>query len=318
MAARANEHGFDAWMIASADGSTSASIVPALGAIVSSLVLPAPGGARDVLFRHDHFWDGATSATRGGIPFLFPICGRLLLDGEPGCWRHEGRTLRLPLHGFAMRRPWVVIDPRRADELAVGMIDGPDTQAGYPFPFELLLRFRVQPGRFTCALACTNRGDRPMPYSVGFHPYFLTPPLGPDKDRVSVSCSAKQRLCYDETYTVFKGAVPAPDGAVTVRDPLFRDSITVLDPPGPAEVAWPDGFALRVSARGETDPEMFPFLQLHTEPDKPYVCAEPWSGVPNALNTGYGLRWLAPGAVERAVFTVTVVTPLHAVAQQPG
>ena len=65
------------------DGGTVAEIVPELGGIVSSLRLAESGGApREILYRHPWFWSRETDELRGGIPPLFPICGRLLRDGD--------------------------------------------------------------------------------------------------------------------------------------------------------------------------------------------------------------------------------------------
>jgi galactose mutarotase-like enzyme len=306
------QHGLPVWTLASLDGHTSASIVPELGGVVSSLCLPAAGGSRDCLFRHPFFWDPASTETRGGIPFLFPICGRLQREGRMGEWQHEGRPFRLPIHGFAMRRPWVVLDHRRPDELVLGQIDGEDTLAAYPFHFELLLRYRVMDGRFRCEQTYTNRGREPMPFSAGFHPYFLTPPAR-TREGLTVEVAASRRRCYDATYTAFAGEAPPAAAPISLEDPLFSDAVHQVAGACRARVRWPDGFAVDVSGGGVEEPHFFPYLQCYATADDPFVCVEPWTGVPNALNTGDGLRWLAPGEVARAWFEVAEATP-----HQPG
>ncbi len=37
------------------------------------------------------------------------------------------------------------------------------------------------------------------------------------------------------------------------------------------------------------------------QPDSDFYCVEPWLGLPDAIHHGQGLRWVAPGATERAV-----------------
>ena len=142
----ATEHppsGLRVCAIAAADGRFRAEIVPALGGVVSSLQLPGPDGRpRECLYRHAWFWDPHTDATRGGSPVLFPVCGRLLKDGQPGRYETGGRPYVLPLHGFAMRRPWKVSDDSIPDALELRLADTAETRAMYPFPFELTLRHK--------------------------------------------------------------------------------------------------------------------------------------------------------------------------------
>jgi galactose mutarotase-like enzyme len=301
MADLLRQQGVDVWTIVSRDGGTRAAIVPELGAAVASLEFPGTG---DVLFRHPHFWDPASEETRGGIPFLFPSCGRVRADGSLGVWRRGNQTFRLPIHGFAMRRPWVVLDHRRPDELLLGQIDGPDTRALYPHHFEVVLRFRVEADAFRCEQTYTNRGEEPIPFSAGFHPYFRTPPPGGGKERITVELAVRRRRCYDGTYTAFRGDAPPPAGPIGVGDPLFSDCLHEVDGACAARVRGAFARPLDLSAGSPDDPAFFPYLQLYTTEESPFVCVEPWTGAPNALNTGETLRWLAPGQVERAWFQV--------------
>ena len=298
MAESHTHEGVEVWSIAAPDGSARAEIVPELGAVVASLTLPAAGGPRDVLFRHAHFWDPASSATRGGIPTLFPACGRVRAGERMGYWQHEGREYPLPLHGFAMRRPWVVLDHRRPHELVLGQIDGEDTRTAYPFHFELILRLAAEPGGLQCELAVTNRGEVPMPFSAGFHPYLATPAPGAGRDRVQVHLASRRRRRYDATYTGFTGGSLPPADEFSIGDPLFSEVLHDVADPLCARVMGLAGPDIEITAGGEPA-AFFPHVQCHAAQQEPFVCVEPWSAPPNALNTGEGLCRLAPGGVVR-------------------
>lgn len=306
MSQPSQHRGIAVWTLKASDGVTRASIVPALGAAVSSLQLPSVTGPREMLFLHEAFWDPASRETRGGVPLLFPICGRLMCEGVPGRWRHRGRAYELPIHGFAMRRPWVVLDHRRPDALVLGLVDGPATSPGYPFPFELILRMAVEPGRFVCALAVRNRGDEAMPHAVGFHPYLKTPPPGAGKEEVGVEARAVRRHRYDDTFADFAGELPAP-GPLGVRDPHFSTSLLETEGDAEAVVRWPDGFAARVGASGDGGGARVPYLQLYTVPELPFVCVEPWGGRPNDLNREGAPHLLAGGATARYTFFIEAI-----------
>jgi galactose mutarotase-like enzyme len=118
-----NQHGRQVFAVESADGRVRAEIVPEFGGIVSALRLPGPDGQpRECLYRHAWFWDAAPPAelTRGGIPVLFPVCGRLLQEDRPGLYRVDGQAYVLPIHGFAMRQPWEVARPTAPMACACG------------------------------------------------------------------------------------------------------------------------------------------------------------------------------------------------------
>lgn len=297
------QHGLQVWTVVSPDGGTRASIVPALGAAVSSLLWPAPVAGRELLFQHEWFWDPARAETRGGIPILFPNCGRLLRDGAPGAWAYGGREYHLPIHGFAMRRPWVVLDDRRSHELVLGLVDSRETREGFPFAFELTLRFAVAERRFSCEVTVRNRGVEALPCGLGFHPYFRTPPPGAGKEDVIITAPVARRRRYDATYTDFEGDLPAP-GEWTVRDPDFSTSLMETEQDAVARIRWPDGLALRIGARGGDGGFQARHLQMYTVPELPFICVEPWAGRPNDLNRGHGPLWLAGGAAARIAFSI--------------
>jgi galactose mutarotase-like enzyme len=189
--------GFEVWTICSLDGGTRASFVPELGGAGSSLIVPGPGGPREVFYRYDFFWDRASRAIRGGWPFLFPICGRLERDGQSGAYEIDGRIYRMSIHGFAPYMPWNVVKSERPDELILQLTDTAATRKVYPFAFEVLLTYRVGNGNLVCEQFYTNRSDRPMPFYAGFHPYFVTPPPGAGKEKVRLYYEPKQRLLYN-------------------------------------------------------------------------------------------------------------------------
>jgi aldose 1-epimerase len=86
-----------------------------------------------------------------------------------------GRVVDLPpsfpdgtaIHGQVSRRPWSV----EADGV-FRIAGGGD---GWPWPYEVEQRIRIDGSRLGLALRLTNRSDGPMPGGLGFHPWFRTP-----------------------------------------------------------------------------------------------------------------------------------------------
>lgn len=281
----------DRTTLESSDG-TRAVIVPELGGTVASLYVPTASGPRDVLFRHPHFWDSHNPATRGGIPILFPVCGRLRSDEQLGRYTFDGRVYTLPLHGFAMRKPWR-IRSRTLTRLELMLESDADTRSGYPFAFSLRMCFEVGPAQILLEFEAYNDGDVSMPFSAGWHPYFLTPAAKAGKADVQVHLPIHASGRYDDTYT----AIPSWDNPLpnplSPMHPLFKEMLHRANG-DTVTIAWPDGFRLQLQATVD-DFAPVPFWQLHTDVDQPFICVEPWSSPPNALNTGESLINLQPG-----------------------
>ena len=282
--------------LASANGRVRAEIVPELGGIVSSLILPGPDGhPRECLYQHDWFWEPGTAHTRGGIPLLFPICGRLLTNDSPGLYHIKGAPYHLPIHGFAMRLPWEVRDSRSPDALRLRLVDSAATRAMYPFAFELDLAFRVSAAGLSCELTVHNSGDAPLPYYAGFHPYFATPPPGAGKEQTHFEAAARARLRYNETKTDVLGSAPPPTFPRSIAGDDINDLLLDVAGHGESRLLFPDGFQIVQTAAAR-----FRYRQFYTLPDEPFFCDEPWMAPPGSLDRPGAARLLLPGQSDSA------------------
>ena len=305
MTTQSTQNGQTVHTIYASDVLTRASFVPALGGIGSSITMPDRGTAREMLYRHDFFWDEPYTKTRGGWPFLFPVCGRLERDGAEGVYLHDGQRHELPIHGFSLRVPWRVSGVPAPDALTMELSDSEATRAAYPFEFRVALTYRVRPGVLSCELRVENRGAKPMPYYCGFHPYFLTPPAGAGKEQTRVEVEARRQWLYNEKLTDIRGQIDPPAFPAELGDPAVREILTEVGEKNVSRLRFPDGFHLSLEVTETSAPAMFPFVQLYTMPERPFYCIEPWMGHPNSLNAVTGVRWLAPGAKDRAVVTLS-------------
>ncbi len=296
--------------IVSRDGTTAAEIVPELGAVVSSWsVAGRNGDMRVLLYHRPFFWEKNVERTRGGIPFLFPVCGRMERDGVEGAYMLEHRSYRMQIHGFAARMPWQVADDRNPGELTLELRQTEATMGMYPFRFSVRLTFRVDHASLVIDQCYMNTGNEPMPYYAGFHPYFLTPQVQAGKEKVRVDFKAVERLVYNQKLTDIIGSAPLPGLPASVSDPDINEMLVFTGRDCRAVLTFEDGMGISVSASGMTDPEMFQYLQFFTIPEEPFFCVEPWMAFPNAMNTACGTRWLEPGEEECATIAFAVENP---------
>jgi galactose mutarotase-like enzyme len=142
-------------------GELSAAIDP-LGAELVSLT-DAAG--------RQYLWSGDPAWWTGQAPILFPIIGEL----AGGTYRLGEQSYPLARHGFARRSTFACEEHEPGGWARFRLKDSEATRAVYPFPFLLELLYAVQGRTLTITATVINRGDQPMPFSLGFHPAFAWP-----------------------------------------------------------------------------------------------------------------------------------------------
>ena len=218
---------------------------------------------------------------RCGIPFLFPIFGRL----QDGRYAYEGKTYAMEIHGFGHLSRWQVLE-QGSDFVRLVLEANEGTLAIYPFRFRTELCFRVGDGALSIEQRYENMDDRVMPYNFGFHPYFRAEKL----EHISVESTA-------ETFFDFTVGKPRPLGhgmvSVTLPEGAPETGAVLMKVQSPTVLHIPEE-GRRVTMEFD---ESFPQHVLWTQAGKEFLCVEPVNGTANGLNTGVYLT-LQPGEVK--------------------
>src|SRR3990167_995139 len=271
------------------------------GGIVRSLQFPNKMGIQEYLYRHHFFESSDWADLPGGLPLCFPVCARLKRDGQLGRYAYEGRYYQLPIHGFAWQASWEVVH-QTAHTVRLALSANAHTRACYQFEFYVSLEYQLGDRELRCIQRYENRGDYPMPYCAGFHPYFLTP----HKSATQITYVPTKRFVYNADLTDIVGETALFDLPTQLDNPVLNEQLTWVGADTCVQLHYPTGEVLTMTALGHQEP-FFPYVQLYTMSDRPFFCVEPWMGMPNAMNTVSGMRWLAPHAVE----TGELVLALH-------
>jgi aldose 1-epimerase len=225
-------------------------------------------------------------------------------------WSQNGETHTLEateavrgnaIHGLVRHASWTVVSQ---EDGSVTLGVDVDEEQGWPFPFRTTISYALSEEGLTVEHTVVNRGERPMPFGVGTHPY--PRPGNTDVDECVLTLAARTVLPVDldtmipngspidvtgtdydfgvgrplrdvELDTAFGGCEPGADGFV-------RHSVTNKDGSG-------------VEVWAESD---FRWVQVFTPDEFPgkgarAVAIEPMTCPPDALNSGVDLKWLAPG-----------------------
>jgi len=260
-------------------------IAPARGGMVTRFDV----GDRPVLFLDAASLVDTTKNVRGGNPVLFPSPGPLV--GER--FTRDGRSGSMKQHGFARQEAWSVV-AQTEREITLELASNDATRTQYPWDFVARLRYALAGTTLTVETRIESRSASPMPFALGFHPYFHVP----DAEK------AQARIDTDAT----RGFDNVTKAMVDVRSPIDLTQKEVdlhLVDHKAHSATLQRGDRDRIVVSG--DPEFRRWV-VWTLAGKDFVCLEPWTAPADALNTGEGLLSVAPGASK----TLTMVIAYEA------
>ena len=287
------------------DGDARALVYPEQGFQLHGFATPVPGqaGGRPVAAVFAPAGGGEPPDRRYGNPVLFPAAG-VTYGPEEARWSWKGRTLPMQQHGWARDAYWHVeaLDARSVTGL---LIPSTGFKASFPFAFELRLRYALEGGALVLSAELANLDATPFPYALGFHPYLLAPLAGGARERCRVRLPAGTRLTSSDSWRTI-GRAAAPDRTIVASDPELPRSIVLADSGARALEVEDEsaGIATRVSVEG-SDSSFPTWVAWSAATDAPYICLEPWTDAPNALNRA-GTRTIASGERHRYRMTISL------------
>jgi len=244
-------------------------------------------------------WQGG-EIWSGQSPLLFPVVGRLRDD----VYCLNGREYTMPKHGFARKKEFV-LESSTKEEMTFLLTESEETLKGFPFPFELRVKYYFTDDGFVMEHRVKNTGSEKMYFSIGAHPGF--------------QCAMGDRVVMDEAETSAAFRLDANGLRAEKQLPVFENSREVVVTPevfaedalifdglksAGCTLERADGRKIHVNFGGA------PCLGLWAKPGAPYVCIEPWYGIDDRWNSGHDFtvkeRICALEAGEEFVFPVTV------------
>jgi aldose 1-epimerase len=287
-------------------GALAATYLPELGMVCSSLLLKG----EELLAQRGGPEAYAARGSTFGIPLLYPWANRLSgweynAGGEHVELRRDDPLMHvdgatgLPIHGVLGASPlWNVVDTS-ADQLVAELDFGahPELLATFPFPHRLELAVTLSGDRLAVRLVVRPTGEDPVPISFGFHPY-----LRCDRHDAEIKLPVRRRAVLDERglptgehEDVGAGALDGPLGERT-----FDDCFDELAP----EAVFSVTDALRtISIEFVCG---WRVAQVYAPDGSDFICCEPMTAPVDALRSGDGLRWVAPGERFAAEFAISI------------
>ena len=316
--ATAGDRSGTVYVLADDAGTCRAEVWPFLGFNCLRWQVRNPDGTwGDILYTAPD-WEANPVPTRSGHPVLFPFPNRL----RDGRFTFEGKTYQLPLneatgkhaiHGFTPRNPWRVVGTAAgADSASItGQFklsqDLPAAREFWPADFSLTLTYQLTRDRIRVEAVVENPDTGPLPWGLGYHPYFCIP--------TAPGASADEMVLEGRTEAVWEADGGLPTGqqqpvpaGLDFRTPRLIGT-TVLDTLYTAAERFPSN---ELQPRAVLSHRMAPgrltvacspgfrYTLLFIPPHRKAVAIEPYtcaSDAPNLAARGIDSGWqvLSPG-----------------------
>jgi galactose mutarotase-like enzyme len=255
-------------------GQRFAASIEELGAELRSL--------RDRQSGTEYIWAGDQRWWSGSAPILFPIVGGL----KNNKYTHRGVEYSLPQHGFARRCAFKLV---RLEPSAVAfeLAASEETRRQYPFDFRLRATFMAEDRGLAVQYDLTNTGPGEMFFSIGSHPALRMPFAGGQLENYYLHFSAEESLQrhFFENGLILDQTAPAFDTSrqIFLRPDLFERGVLIFKHPASEVVSLRNSYnpsAVSVVTGGA------PYLGIWAKPGRcPFVCVEPWFGLPDSLGS---------------------------------
>jgi aldose 1-epimerase len=235
------------------------------------------------------------------VPYANRIAG--------GTFEFGGRRHRLPLnfgdhphalHGHGWQATWRA-EILSSDRVSLVYDHAPDA---WEWEYSAQQVFTVTDTGLVLVLSLTNRDTKPMPYSLGIHPYF------PRRPGSVLKAAVKGMWLADDTmlptdYVEAGRLIDLNAGQIVSKAPFVDNTFTGWQ--GPALISQPElGLEIALTASANSA-----FLHAFMPEGADFFCAEPTTAMPNAFNRPEasdisGAKVLAPGATESLEMQIAV------------
>ena len=234
---------------------------PSRGGLITKWVK----NSEDILYFDEERFLNKSQSIRGGIPFLFPICGSLSKSSFFG-----DKYIDLNQHGFARDMMWQFSIDSKRRILNLILVSNKFTKEFYPFDFKLNVQIRFGIDSLEFNINIKNFSRKKMPINFGLHPYFIISAFQEIKFmNYPLDCQNQQTNTLESSDNLLRNIEHGVDllmyscGEISLKDLGLKRQITLINPyPFDLSVIWSD-------------------------PPRKMICLEPWMSPRNSFIDGY-------------------------------
>ena len=255
----------------------------------------------------EYLWQADPAYWAKHSPILFPICGGLV----DGYYTLNGKKYELEKHGFARHKEFSIVSTD-AEYAELMITDSEDTYPSYPFHFEFKVSFKLDGKTLKIDFTVVNLSPSTMYYSCGSHEgynlpsgidgarlIFEKPEILKDYEVEGGILGRSYNVIGDGSDTLVLDRKYFEIDAIILKE-LNSRSLTVCDKNGARKIRvdFPD----------------FERLLIWQACGAPFVCIEPWTGLPDlygstdrAIENKPSISSLEAGATRTHTHSITIL-----------
>jgi len=228
----------------------------------------------------EYIWQGNPAWWAGRAPILFPI----VCSMKGSAYAYNGKVYDMPKHGFVQHAEFSVAK-KEGNKIVFEYSDNVATRKIYPFSFLLQVVFELDGNTLSVTYTVENRNSCDMYFSIGAHEAYRCPwndgeffedyYLEFDKSDTYIGEGVTDAgLISGEKYTVIK------DGRlIPLTYDMFAERDTLIFKNVPSSRVFLK--SKKTTTVVEVNYQDAPHLGIWTPPGAPFVCIEPWYGLPD-------------------------------------
>ena len=227
----------------------------------------------------EYLWQGNPEFWKDKSPILFPLCGRLF----GGKYTYCGAEYEMPIHGIARLFD---IDYKKVSDREIEFYfkSSEQTKSYYPFDFDFIIRYVLDGECLKTEFIVVNTGKEHMYFSYGGHPGFNVPFNDGEKFEdyyLEFNEDKLTRLVFSPTCfcTGKSEEYILDDKKLALRHNLFDNDALFFELK--ADTVKLKSQTHKNSVEVSFDDMTVLGLWHKPKADVPYVCIEPWHGVPS-------------------------------------
>ena len=220
---------------------------------------------------------------------LFPFANRI----KDGSYEFDGEIYQFDinepdnnnaLHGLVYNKPFELINEKITETYASAKLvyHEKHKDKGFPFTYSIYLEYILGENSLDFSVEIRNTDTKPFPFTLGWHPYFLSDDLC--NSSFDFDSSLKVKL---DDRNITQGIVPNDKTVGFKVNNQFLDDCFILESKT-VLFNTPSYLLTLKSSENEC------FLQLYTPPRPNTIAIEPTTGVSDSFNNGIGLKTLHP------------------------
>jgi aldose 1-epimerase len=219
---------------------------------------------------------------------LFPFASRI----ENGKYTFKNTKFQLDsnekglnaLHGLVYNKKFEIVHKIESSSYASLTIAYQELEEskGFPFKYNIQLMYTLFNDEISLSVTIKNTDVNPFPFTLGWHPYFLSH----DLQNSSLSFKSDQKIKFNKNLITQKVIDEKTEKEFKIENKQLDDCFILNT--DTVEFTTPN-YQIEISTNQKEN-----YVQLYTPENLPLIAIEPMTGVSNSFNNNIGLQVLQP------------------------